>query len=174
MKLDDWLRDMKMKRSTYFRLVAVTIVMFGVVIPMLMSVMLSSVVPSPYIYILYVVPYFGILVIVLIPNLSSSKRKMSVERNMPMFVTQMAALSTSDMSFDRVFYILSEKKEYGQLAEDAKVVYRLLRHYSVGAAEACRFVALRTKSTMESEFFNRLSHSMDCRGEVGPLHEERA
>ena len=30
MKLDDWLRDMKMKRSTYFRLVAVTIVMFGV------------------------------------------------------------------------------------------------------------------------------------------------
>ena len=78
------------------------------------------------------------------------------------------------MSFDRVFYILSEKKEYGQLAEDAKVVYRLLRHYSVGAAEACRFVALRTKSTMESEFFNRLSHSMDVGEKLDRFIEERA
>ena len=73
----------------------------------------------------------------------------------------MAALSTSDMSFDKVFYILSEKKEFGQLAEDAKQIYRLLKHYSVGAAEACRFVAQRTSSQIESDFFQRLSHSLD-------------
>jgi flagellar protein FlaJ len=161
MKIDEWLRDLKMGKKAYFRLVLISVVVFGLVIPMVMSFFLAPIVGYPLAYILYVLPAFGIVVVLLLPAVYSGKRKMNVENNMPMFVTTMAALSTSDMSFDKVFYILSEKKEFGQLAEDAKQIYRLLKHYSVGAAEACRFVAQRTSSQTESDFFQRLSHSLD-------------
>jgi flagellar protein FlaJ len=161
MKIDVWLRDLKMSKEAYFRLVLISVVMFGLVVPMMMTVLLADIVGSPTIYIMYVLPIFAVIVILLLPAVYTGKRKTNVDSNMPMFVTTMAALSTSDMSFDKVFYILSEKKEFGQLAEDAKQVYRLLKHYSVGAAEACRFVAQRTSSQLEGDFFQRLSHSLD-------------
>ena len=161
MKLDEWLRDLKMSKEAYFRLVMISVVAFGLVLPMVMTYFLAPIVGSPTIYILYVLPIFIVMVVLLLPAVYTGKRKVNVDNNMPMFVTTMAALSTSDMSFDKVFYILSEKKEFGQLAEDAKQVYRLLKHYSVGAAEACRFVAQRTSSQMEGDFFQRLSHSLD-------------
>ena len=78
-----------------------------------------------------------------------------------MFITQMAALSTSDMSFDQGILMLSQRTDYGELAEDAKKIYRLMKHYNVGASEACRFVSVRAVSPMEMNFFNRLSHSLD-------------
>lgn len=161
MKIDEWLRDLKMKRSTYFRLILVSVVAFGLVTPILLTYLLAPIIQGPTLYLVYLLPIFAVIVVILLPSVYTSKRKMEVERNMPMFVTQMAALSTSDMSFDRVFYILSEKKEYGQLAEDAKQIYRLMKHYNVGGAEACRFVATRTSCQMEADFFNRLSHSLD-------------
>ena len=36
-----------------------------------------------------------------------------------------------------------------------------MKNYGVGAAEACRFIAQRTSSQIESDFFQRLSHSLD-------------
>ncbi len=161
MKLDEWLRDLKMSKSAYFRLVLISIVMFGVVVPMMMAIFLAPIVGSPVIYALYTLPMFIIVVVLLLPGVYSSRRKMDVNSNMPMFVTTMAALSTSDMSFDKVFAILADKKEFGQLAEDAKQIHRLLKQYGVGAGEACRFVAQRTSSQTESDFFQRLSHSLD-------------
>jgi flagellar protein FlaJ len=161
MKLNDWMRDLKMKRETYFRLILVSVIIFGAVVPVAMTFLLASYVEGSTMYILYVVPIFAIFVIVMLPAVYTSKRKIDVDRNLPMFVTTMAALSTSDMSFDKIFYILSEKKEFGQLAEDAKQIYRLIKHYSVGAADACRFVAQRASNQIESDFFQRLSHSLD-------------
>ena len=113
MKIDDWLQDLKMSRQTYFRLVLVSIVVFGVVVPMILTFLLAPILGYPMIYILYVLPIFMIVVVLLLPAIYSSKRKLSVDSNMPMFVTTMAALSTSDMPFDKVFYVLAEKKEFG-------------------------------------------------------------
>ena len=161
MKIDDYLRDLKMPRKKYFRLLLFSIVAFGLVFPMVITFVLGPFIVPPTNYLLYVCSAFGLIVVVLLPIVYSNKRKSSVDQNLPMFVTTMAALSTSDMSFDRVFYILSEKKEFGHLAEDAKQIYRLLKHYSVGAAEACRFVAQRSTNQTESDFFQRLSHSLD-------------
>jgi len=161
MKQDEWLRDLKMGKETYFKLVLLSTVLLGLVVPILLTLTLAPYLSSSLLILAYVIPVFGIFVVVMLPAVYTSRRKMEVEQNMPMFVTTMAALSTSDMSFDSVFYILSGKKEYGQLAEDAKQIYRLIKHYSVGAAEACRFVAIRTSCQMEANFFNRLSHSMD-------------
>jgi len=161
MKKDAWLRDLRMKEETYYKLVMASIVLLGIAAPTILTLALAPYIEGGLLILLYVLPVFGIFVVFMLPAVYTSKRKMEVEQNMPMFVTTMAALSTSDMPFDSVFYILSTKKEYGQLARDAKQICRLIKHYSVGAAEACRFIAVRTSCQMEANFFNRLSHSLD-------------
>lgn len=161
MNKDAWLRDLRMKEETYYKLIMVSVVVLGLVVPTLMTLFLAPYVQGMLLIVLYVVPIFGIFVVFMLPAVYTSRRKMEVEQNMPMFVTTMAALSTSDMPFESVFYILSNKKEYGQLAKDAKQICRLVKHYSVGAAEACRFIAVRTSCQMEANFFNRLSHALD-------------
>ncbi|MBI0584381.1 MAG: archaellar assembly protein FlaJ [Methanomassiliicoccus sp.] len=161
MKYEVWLRDLRIKKDTYYKLILASIVLLGIVAPALLTLLLAPYLSGPLLIIVYIVPVFGIFVIFMLPAVYTSRRKVEVEQNMPMFVTTMAALSTSDMPFESVFYILSEKKEYGQLAADAKQICRLIKHYNVGAAEACRFVAVRTSCQMESDFFNRLSHSLD-------------
>jgi flagellar protein FlaJ len=161
MKKDAWLRDLRMKEDSYYKLIMVSIVLLGVVVPALLTILLAPYLSGPLLIVVYIVPIFGIFVVFMLPAVYTSKRKVEVEQNMPMFVTTMAALSTSDMPFESVFFILSNKKEYGQLARDAKQICRLVKHYSVGAAEACRFIAVRTACQMEANFFNRLSHSLD-------------
>lgn len=161
MKKDAWLRDLRMKEDTYYKLILISIVLLGIVAPAILTLTLAPYLDGALLVIVYVVPLFGIFVIFMLPAVYTSKRKVEVEQNMPMFVTTMAALSTSDMPFESVFYILSSKKEYGQLAKDAKQICRLIKHYSVGAAEACRFIAVRTSCEMEANFFNRLSHSLE-------------
>jgi flagellar protein FlaJ len=161
MKLEAWLRDLEMDKDTYFKLVLFSTILLGLVAPFLLTFFLAPYLTTFQLILVYVLPIFGLFVVFLLPAVYTSKRKLEIEQKMPMFVTTMAALSTSDMSFDSVFYILSEKKEYGPLAKDAKQIYRLVKHYSVGAAEACRFIAVRSSSQMEADFFNRLSHSLE-------------
>ncbi|NLI73459.1 MAG: archaellar assembly protein FlaJ [Euryarchaeota archaeon] len=161
MKMEKWLRDLEIEKETYFRLVLFSTVLLGLIVPVILTLLLAPYLTRSLLILAYVIPLFLLFVVVMLPAVYTSRRKMNVEQNMPMFVTTMAALSTSDMAFDEVFYILSEKKEYGQLAKDAKQIFRLVKQYSVGAAEACRFVAVRTSCQMEVNFFNRLSHSLD-------------
>ena len=97
----------------------------------------------------------------MLPIIASSKSKMRAERNLPLFVTELAALSTSEMPIDRIFYVMSQQEEYGQLAEDSKRIYRLIKFYHVAAGDACRFVAARTPSPVEADFFSRLPHSLE-------------
>ncbi len=161
MKKEAWLRDLKMEKDDYFKLVMFSTVLLGLIAPIMLTLLLAPYLSGPLLVLVYIIPIFGLFVVFMLPAVYTSRRKNEVEQNMPMFVTTMAALSTSDMPFDEVFYILSSKNEYGQLAKDAKQIYRLIKHYSVGGAEACRFVATRTSCQMEANFFNRLSHSLD-------------
>jgi uncharacterized protein (DUF111 family) len=43
----------------------------------------------------------------------------------------------------------------------AQRIFRLVKQYNVSAAESCRFVAQRTPSKMENDFYSRLAHSID-------------
>jgi flagellar protein FlaJ len=165
-RLKQGFRDMKMKPKTYFRLIIISIVVFGLVIPTIMSSYiipqyLDNIMDPSYTVLLYALPIFAIFAIGMLPIMASSKSKMRAERNMPLFVTELAALSTSEMPIDKIFYVMSQKVEYGQLAEDSKRIYRLIKFYHVAAGDACRFVAARTPSPVEADFFSRLSHSLE-------------
>ncbi len=165
-RLKQGFRDMKMKPKTYFRLVILSIVVFGLIVPTIISSIiipqyLGQIMDPSFGVLLYALPIFAIFAVAMLPIMASSKSKMRAERNMPLFVTELAALSTSEMPIDKIFYVMSQKAEYGQLAEDSKRIYRLIKFYHVAAGDACRFVAARTPSPIEADFFSRLSHSLE-------------
>ena len=161
MKFKDSVRDMKIAPRTYFILLLVSVIGFGVVTPAIISIVLMPYLSGPIVYTIYTIPMFVVFVVAMYPLILSSQRKLKSDRMFPMFITELAALSTSEMSFDKIFYILSDKKTYGPLAEDSKKLYRLIKHYNVAAGEACRFVAARTPSVTESDFFNRMAHALE-------------
>ncbi len=161
MKYMDGFREMKMSPSSYFRLLVFSVVAFGIVVPGVMSILLSPYLSGVAAYIIYLVPLFIVIVVALLPPIYSSQKKIKVDRTFPLFITELAALSTSEMAIDQIFRILSEKKVYGPLAEDSRRLYRLIKHYNVAANEACRFVAARTPSVQEADFFNRMGHALE-------------
>lgn len=154
-------RDMNLKPSTYFILVAVSVVVFGVLVPTIFVIFFSDYLSGMLGASFYAIPIFLVFVVVMLPFLASSKRKIKIERNMPMFITEMAALSTSEMSFGKIFHILSDRDLHGPLSEEAKKVYRLVNHYYTPAGDSCRFISERTPSPMERDFFNRLAHAVE-------------
>ncbi|HVO77820.1 MAG TPA: type II secretion system F family protein [Methanomassiliicoccales archaeon] len=161
MKLTDHLANMKMKPRTYFIIVLVSMLVFGLIVPTLISILLGPSLSGPLAYIVYVIPLFVVFVIAILPLVFSSKAKISTDRMLPQFVTEMAALATSDMSFDRILYILSQKKHYGPLADHAKRAYRLIHDYHMSAADACRFLTTKVPSQTEMDFYNRLAHGLE-------------
>ncbi|MEM0449566.1 MAG: type II secretion system F family protein [Methanomassiliicoccales archaeon] len=160
-KLNAGLRDSKMEPKRYFTLVLIAIVTCGLIIPGIINYVLSDYLTGIASYTIYAIPIFMIFVVAIFPIMASSKKKVVVERIMPLFVTEMAALSTSEMPIDKIFYVLSTRSEHGPLAEDSKKIFRLIHHYHVSAADACRFVAARTPSILEQDFLNRLAHALE-------------
>ena len=161
MKYIDGFRDMKMSPRSYFRLLVFSVVTFGIIVPGAMSLLLSPYLSGAAAYVIYLAPLFLVMVVALLPLIYSSQKKIKVDRIVPLFITELAALSTSEMSIDHIFRILSEKKVYGPLAEDSRRMYRLIKHYNVAANEAFRFVAARTPSVQEADFFNRMGHALE-------------
>ncbi len=161
MKYTDGFKDMKMSPRTYFYVLVFSIIAFGIVVPGAMYLLLAPYLSGPAAYVIYVIPVFLVFVIGMLPLIYSSQKKIKVDRLFPLFITELAALSTSEMGLEHIFRIMSEKKIYGPLADDSRRMYRLMKSYSVSAAEACRFIAARTPSVQESDFFSRFGHALE-------------
>ena len=95
MKYMDGFREMKMSPSSYFRLLVFSVVAFGIVVPGVMSILLSPYLSGVAAYIIYLVPLFIVIVVALLPPIYSSQKKIKVDRTFPLFITELAALSTS-------------------------------------------------------------------------------
>ncbi|QLH74281.1 MAG: archaellar assembly protein FlaJ [Methanomassiliicoccales archaeon] len=161
MKYKDALSTMDMAPKKFMLILFFTVIAFGIALPMVLWLYLSPLLQVGTMAVALALPMFLVLVVFIWPLLMASQRRIKTDRQLPAFVTELAALSTSDMSFDKIFYILSQKSEYGPLSGDAKKIYRLIKHYNVSAAEACRFVSAKTPSKMAKDFYSRLAHSIE-------------
>jgi flagellar protein FlaJ len=152
--------QIEIKLSTYLLLVFSAIITFGVIVPTLYLATMGGG-TSDYAILFYAVPILGITGTAALPIVLAGKKRKQIEHLMPLFVTRMATLSTADLPIDRLFYLLSTCVEYGQLAKDSEKIYHLIKDYRMPAAEACRFIASRSASPIEADFFSRLSHAID-------------
>ncbi len=161
MKFGQALQTMDMPRKKYLMLLVLTITMCGIALPALMWFTIGPLLDQLTLIAMFAMFYFLVAVIIIWPWVSASSRRIKIDRSMPLYVTELAALSTSDMPFDKVFFIMAQKREYGPLAKDSMRIFRLMKYYNVSVAEACRFIASHTPSRMENDFFSRLGHAVD-------------
>ncbi|MCE5296655.1 MAG: archaellar assembly protein FlaJ [Euryarchaeota archaeon] len=155
------LSTMEMDRKKYLTLLGLTIGIFGIAFPALTWFSIGPYMEVTSLFAVFASFYFLVMVVVIWPYVSASQRRIKIDRTMPSYITELAALATSDMGFERIFHILSQKKEYGPLSKDSEKIYRLMKLYNVSVSVGCAFVASQSPSKLENDFFSRLSHAID-------------
>lgn len=95
------------------------------------------------------------------PVLKARGVRSNAQDRLPLFVTQMAALSTSDMSAEDLFGTMSRLKGFGALSSDAGLIERMIADYNIPISEACRIVASNAIAPTEAEFLKGFAHAIE-------------
>jgi len=111
--------------------------------------------------ILYLLPAYILISMLLKPVLDYERRSHRIDQEIHLFITRIGVLSVSNISQEGMFSILSEMKEYGELAKEVTKVFNLVDRWGISLGEACRIVAHSTPSRLFSDFLNRLAHAID-------------
>jgi len=101
------------------------------------------------------------IIVLLFPYVVYIRKGKLIDADMHLFVTRMGILSLTYVSRKDLFNILSEIKEYRELAAEIKKVYTLISKWNVDLPEACRIVAEKTPSEQLADFLTRMAHAVE-------------
>ena len=101
------------------------------------------------------------IIVLLFPYVLYIRKGKLIDADMHLFVTRMGILSLTYISRKDLFNILSEIKEYRELAAEIKKVYTLISKWNVDLPEACRIVAEKTPSEQLADFLTRMAHAVE-------------
>ena len=94
-------------------------------------------------------------------RLKYERRRHEIDSNIHLFITNLALLSTTEIDRREIFKILSEKKEFGELANESKRLYLLTSKWYQNLASAARILMKRTPSKIFSSFLERMAYAID-------------
>lgn len=97
----------------------------------------------------------------LYPVVVADRRKTEINTALPFFMTHLGVLATSNLAKPEIFRLLSEKKEYGALAEELRRVHHLAVQWNMPLPQACRLVAVSTPSQILGDFLDRLAQAFE-------------
>ncbi|MDK2987731.1 MAG: archaeal flagellar protein FlaJ [Methanothermococcus sp.] len=101
------------------------------------------------------------------PYIELDTQKNQINEKLHIFITKFGVLSITDLDRKELMKLLSEEKEeLGQLAEESKKIYVLIKRWNQSLAEACRFLATRTPSNEFADFLDRMAYSLDSGEEL--------
>jgi flagellar protein FlaJ len=86
------------------------------------------------------------IILYLYPVQKEKSRQKSIENNLPFAITHMAAIASSGIPIEFMFELLTGFKEYGEIAEDAKLIMRNIKTFGMSSIDAIKDVAERTPS----------------------------
>ena len=105
--------------------------------------------------------FLAAIVVLFFPYIMYVRIGKLIDADMHLFITRLGVLSLSYVSRKDLFNILSEMKEYRQLAGEIKKIYQLISKWNVDLPEACRLVAENTPSEQLNDFLIRMSHAVE-------------
>ncbi len=105
--------------------------------------------------------FFVAMVVLLFPYMAYVRAGKLIDRDMHLFVTRLGILSLTFVSRKDLFNILSEMKEYRELAKEIKKIHTLISKWNVDLPDACRLVAEKTPSELLSDFLIRMAHAVE-------------
>ena len=94
-------------------------------------------------------------------RLQYEKKRHEIDSNIHLFITNLALLSTTEIDRREIFRILSEKKEFGEIANESRRIYLLTSKWYQNLATAARILMKRTPSKLFSNFLERMAYAID-------------
>jgi len=127
-----------------------------------LSVLAAAVLPLP-VAVRLPVPVLGLVVFaaaVLYPKLGLERERNEMENYLPLVITNMTVLSTTNIDRMEVFRSVAEDEEYGALAREIRRIVQLVDTWNQSLDDACRIRASQVSSKPVSDFFDRLAYSL--------------
>jgi flagellar protein FlaJ len=153
--------SLNMPPARYFLQFAVPLVATGVAVVILLRFLAPSLFEGAFSPLVWAIPVYFALLAVAYPYTVAESKKSEINNNIHFFITHMGVLATANIPRTEVMKLLSEKKEYGALAEETRKIYSLVSSWNMSLAEACRFISKRTPSDIWADFLDRFAYSME-------------
>ena len=127
---------------------------------LILYILASSLTPF-FLFLFTSLVFFLSLLVLLFPYIKYVRIGKLIDRDMHLFVTRLGILSLTFVSRKDLFNILSEMKEYRELAKEIKKIYTLISKWNTDLPDACRLVAEKTPSEQLSDFLIRMAHAVE-------------
>ncbi|OUJ18340.1 Archaellum assembly protein J TadC family [Methanonatronarchaeum thermophilum] len=112
--------------------------------------------------ILFLIPIFIISVSILYPKLIADRRRIKIDQAIPLFITSMGVLSTTNIPRIDVIETISEQEEYGPIADEMKKIVELVKTWNMSLDEAARFQSEITPSPLLRDFLERMAYNVSA------------
>jgi flagellar protein FlaJ len=146
--------------GTYFKKFALPIVTFGFIFPFLLYTLLPSLFQGTTRIIPILIPVICIIFVVYYPISIYNGKASRIDNNMHYYITQMGSIATAETPRLDIIRIVSDNKDYKELATETKKIYNLVTVWNLSLAEACRFISKRTPSVIFEDFLDRFAHGL--------------
>lgn len=113
-------------------------------------------------YLPYIIPVLSIALIFFLPRAHIEARKNDMDSKISLYITYLGTLSTSNPTRKMLFYMASQKEEYGELAKESRNILKLADSWGLGYARACRIVSQTSPSRIFADFLERFAHSFQA------------
>jgi flagellar protein FlaJ len=145
--------DIKISTRTYTSIAFLTsvLVYFGALIFVLVLfnffIKVAFIMSMIYtIFIPFTVATMSFVLIILYPYQRASSRRRNIETNLPFVLTHMGAVAASGIPPPVIFRLISQFKEYGEVAREMEKVVRNIDSFGVDPLTAIRDLAAKTPS----------------------------
>lgn len=108
------------------------------------------------------------------PSMKASRRRASIESNMPFAINHMAAVSESGATPYTMFKVLAQFKEYGVISEESEKMVRNVDLFGLDMISAMRQIVSETPSKEFKEFLEGLLTTIQTGGTMSQYLKEQA
>ncbi|MEA3201668.1 MAG: archaeal flagellar protein FlaJ [Thermoplasmata archaeon] len=153
--------SLNMTPSRYVLQFVIPLVGTGVGVVVILRLLAPTLFHGLFSVLFYAIPVFFAVLAAVYPYTVAEGKKSEINNNIHFFITHMGVLATANIPRGEIMRMLSEKKEYGALAEETRKIFTLVDSWNMSLAEACRFISKRTPSDIWADFLDRFAYSIE-------------
>jgi len=173
--------NMKILLKTWVSLILFTTILLFIITFIATYVVLTFFIRVEfYIYVFTVIflPVFvasvAFIIFYLYPVQKENSRKTSIENNLPFAITHMSAIASSGIPTEFIFELLTGFKEYGEIAEESKLIMRNIKTFGMSSVDAIKNVAENTPSQQFRELLLGIVSTIETGGNLIEYLKEMA
>jgi flagellar protein FlaJ len=153
--------SLNMPPARYVAQFVIPLVGTGIAVVVLLRLLAPALFQGLFSLLIYAIPIFFAVLAAVYPYTVAEGKKSQINNNIHFFITHMGVLATANIPRGEIMRMLSEKKEYGALAEETRKIHTLVESWNMSLAEACRFISKRTPSDIWADFLDRFAYSIE-------------